>query len=210
MKTLISIVMLLLLFACVQYKKEEPVQYSFEEIGQETAETVQMIEDIKAFHESLLQTKSTGRVQDNLYNRFFASMDDYNYYKLPTYKLDIQKLYANPDVGQIKNCIVPADFVNVIAVKDGKADIRLKCKKIGDRWVEIGGTCEYGDVIGWIRDSLANANTKEYKILIVGDMEFVTYNKGGKDLYFNVRGRSFLPEELCEFVVNCCNNFWEE
>ena len=66
MKTLMSIVMLLLLFACVQYKKEEPVQYSFEEIGQETAETVQMIEDIKAFHESLLQTKSTGRVQDNL------------------------------------------------------------------------------------------------------------------------------------------------
>ncbi len=207
MKTLTILAMLLIALGCAQQQKKAPTPYSFTDMGEKFTETEQMLQDIKTFHASLADA---GETQDSRYDRFFASMDKYSYYQLPTYKLDVQKLYANPGAEQIKSCIVPADFVNVIAIKDGKADVRLKCRKSGDRWTEGGGSFNYGEVIGWMRDSLASANTKEYKILTVGPTEFVTYQKEGKDLYFNIKGEPFSAGELCEFVLQTCYNTAEE
>lgn len=104
MKTFTITAMLLIALGCAQQKEKAPGQYSLTEMGQEITEMEQMLQDIKTFHASLLKTKSAGETQESRYDQFFASMDKYSYYQLPTYKLDVQKLYANPGAEQIKSC----------------------------------------------------------------------------------------------------------
>lgn len=202
MKTLVQIFITLCIAACTGTKEISTERYSFPDITMELKdEYTNVIPDIKASKQALLEGVSSRSIQESPFFSFFASMDDYAYYRIPLYQLNLSEFYKNPTEENIQKCIHPSNILNILAEKEGNVDMRILASQYEGKWRSELTTQEYGKTIDWLRDSLYQAGTKEYKIFTVIGREWVTYNKDGEPRYFRITGQEFTPAKFCEYLV---------
>ena len=211
MKQSIFIGIALLALACSDPKINEEKQYSFSEITENLgSEYDQMLAEIKAYGKSLVQTNDARSVQTDPFYQFFATMDEYEYARIPIYKLDLEKFYENPSEENLQEYMFPTDEMMLAAMKNGKMGMRIFAEKRESGWCITSTGQAFGEVIGWLRDSLYHAGTKDYKLFTIGGREWITYDKDGEHCYFRSIGISISPAKLCEHCVNTYNRMLEE
>lgn len=202
MKTLGYILIALCIAACTGAKEIITERYSFPEIALELDdEYANVISDIKANKQSLIEGLSSRSIQESPFLKFFASMDDYTYYHIPLYSLNLNEFYEAPAEENIQKCIHPSNILNIIAEKEGEVDMRMLATEYQGEWRAELTTQAYGRTIGWLRDSLYKAGTKDYKIFTVMGREWVTFNENGQPRYFRITGQEYTPAKFCAYLV---------
>ena len=206
MKIVIISSILLLFLACSETQTLTPKRYSFAEITEKLSdEYADIIADIKADRQDDLKGERTRSFANDPFYQFYATMDEYDYHRIPLYELDLETFYSAPSEENIQRCIRPTNTVNLMAIKDGEIKMRLIATKSPSGWYDSNATLDYGKAIGWLRDTLARAGTKDYKIFTVGGLEWVTYDRGGKTRYFTITGQPYTPGQFCEYCVEKYN-----
>lgn len=202
MKSIIFSSIVLFLLSCSESKTITIEGYSFPEITDKLSEEYNnIVAAIKADRSKDLKGMNTRSIDNDPFYQFYATMDEYEYYRIPIYEMDLEAFYAAPAEENVQQCIRPTNIVNLMAIKDGEIKMRLIATKSPMGWFDSEATLDYGKAIGWLRDTLARAGTKAYKIFTVGGLEWVTYNHGNKARYFTITGQPYTPGKFCEYCV---------
>ena len=124
MKIVIISSILLLFLACSETQTLTPKRYSFAEITEKLSdEYADIIADIKADRQDDLKGERTRSFANDPFYQFYATMDEYDYHRIPLYELDLETFYSAPSEENIQRCIRPTNTVNLMAIKDGEIKI---------------------------------------------------------------------------------------
>ena len=202
MKTILTSGLFLAALACSGPQSMPHSRYAFSDLAEKADKTdKRIIAAIKADRQESLDHQKTQGRQPDPFDQFFATMDEYEYYRIPIYEMDLDAFHAAPAEENIQSCIRPTDIVNFVAIKDGNIKTRFTATPSPTGWFASEATMDYGKAIGWLRDTLARAGTKAYKIFTVGGLEWVTYNHGSEARYFTITGQPYTPSQFCEYCV---------
>lgn len=191
------------LFACADEKqsveKNNSLQGVSERIGDQYATIIQDLQLSEFSEESSRNVDE--KIEKSPTRTFISELKDYELSKFDYYGFDLKKFYDDPSEENIQQCMIPSDKMNVVATRGGKTTWRMVIKKEQGKWFAERLSPEYGEMLGWLKDSMCHAGTAKCKIFAIGAREFVTFKKNGRFQYYHITGRSYTPGIFCEYLV---------
>lgn len=203
MKYYLFFTVIIILYAC-NNKPIHGTAISLHELSQPIGEEQeQIVQDLKTLYAIPEESRSNSPLMSNFIYNFSTNIDNYQLNKFDYYRFDLDGFYTNPSTEKLQQYLTPSEEIFLVASREGKMEYNVILKYDGNirMWTATRLIPNYQEIIGWLPDSLANAETQDFKVFTVGEKEFITYNRGGEPRYFKITGEAFTPGQLGEFLV---------